>query len=65
MAVIFQTTFSIVIYWMGMYELRLKFHRSLILGVQLKYSGIGSDNGLVPTIIWSNYGLGTDAASMS
>ena len=69
MVVIFQMTFSIVFYWMEMYELRLKFHRRLILGVQLKFSGIGSDNGLVSTrwqaIIWSNDGLGTDAASMS
>ena len=56
--------------WMKMFEFRLKFHWSLFL----KYSSIGSDNGLAPTrrqaIIWTNDGEITDAymrhsASMS
>ena len=35
MAAILQTTFSNAFSWMKMYELRLKFHGSLFLGVQL------------------------------
>ena len=43
----------------------IKYHGNLFLGVQLAYSSISSDNGLVPTrrqaIIWTNGGLFTDA----
>ena len=46
-------------------EFRLKFHWSLFLRVQLKYSIIGADNGLAPSrrqaIFWTNNGKLTDA----
>ena len=58
MDTISQTILSYVFVSTKMIELRLKFHRSLFLRV--KYSIIGSDNGLATSrrqsIIWTNYG---------
>ena len=60
-----QTTFSDAFSWIKMYTFGLKFHRSLFLKDQLKYSGTGSGNGLAPIrrqdIIWTNDGNITDA----
>ena len=45
---------------MKIYELRFKFYLSLFLRVQLKYSDMGSDNGMTPArrraISWTNDG---------
>ena len=61
MAATSQMTLSIAFSWMKMLEFRLNFHWSLFLRVQLKYSTIGSDNGLAPSrrqaIIWTNGGI--------
>ena len=74
MDAISQTTFSSAFSWMKMFEFQLKFHWSLFLKVQLKYSSIGLDYGLAPSrrqaIIWTNDGKFNDAymrhsASMS
>ena len=43
-----QMTFSSAFSGMKMYEFRLNFLWSLFLSIQLKYSNIGSDNGLAP-----------------
>ena len=60
MAAIFQTTFSNSFSWMKIFKFQLKFHWNLFLRVQLKYSSIGSDEGLALTrrqaIIWNNDG---------
>ena len=44
----FADAFSKCIFFMKMYKFWLKFHWSLFLGVQLKYSSIGSDKSLAP-----------------
>ena len=58
MASILKTALSNARSWMKTYKFGLKFHWSLFPSVKLKYSSIGSDNGLVPTrrqaIIWTN-----------
>ena len=55
-----QTTFPNAFCVMKMYACRLRFHWSLFLRAQLKYSCIGSDNGLAPSrcqaINWTNDG---------
>ena len=51
-AAISQSTIKNVFSWMKMCEVRSKFHRSLFLRVQLKYSSIRSDNDLAP---YTNY----------
>ena len=57
-AAISQTTFSNAFSSLKMCEFWLKFHWSLFLNVNQKYSNIGSDNDLAPTrrqaIIWTN-----------
>ena len=52
MAAIVQTTFSNAFSWMKMFQLRLQFHWSLFLRVQLtifQHWLFGSDNGLAPS----------------
>ena len=55
---ILQTTFSNAFSLIKIYEPRQKFHWSLFLTFDLKYSSVVSDNGLAPTcrqaIIWTN-----------
>ena len=65
MATIYQMTFSDASSWMKMCKFQSRFHGSLLTRVQLKYSSIGSDNGLVPfrrqAIIWTSSDYFTDA----
>ena len=64
MAAILQTIFSNAFSWMNMYKFRLRFHWSLLPGVQLKIF-IGSDIGLAAAgrqaIIWTYDSYLTDA----
>ena len=54
MAAISQTTLSIALSWIKMLELRLNFHWSLFLRVQLTISSIGSDNAVQATSHYLN-----------
>ena len=58
MAAILQTTFLNAFSWLKKFDFWLKFYWNLFLRVQMKITGIGLDNGLVPmrrqAIIWIN-----------